>query len=723
MIDFNLIETIVITIIAALLGLSLPLIMQSIERLDSKYGSAVISSALRKNWKYKTYFWLVWITIALMIYLPFAPEPINVLKNNFFVVNSAHICAIFALSSTLLFLLIVSLLIMTYESPENLLSMISGVSPDNPNGTDSKIKKLIMDKDKFDIFGTVMKFSMRIGNTFLFLNCNAVLGACIGVCRKNNKGKEVIYPDVFYNLNNETLRICQRYYDELLYPSLNSPQTFLAAYFDESGQTLLSRDTLRQLWVNLCQLVKCDKPDWFKGYWVYATQYADYFVAERQILPYSLYQFKDDIDKQRDISSYQKETKENWDKYQLDLKEGKNLRLFHHMISAYLLYQDKISLLKWTFTYAPSSLRTLFLLPKDIAEIIKELSRVNNDPFILESNYSFFSQEGISEGYFLQSWLIKFYIFALQQQSLLHENGIYYKDPWNLEELIKEKNPICLNHYLNAIRTIQEIMYPESIFFDKIGINIDELEIIFNKLQSIKSELLKLKDNLIKTSHLHKKDKEAAEHILKSGLTSVLGNMKIDNNKEEKRGEYKILKVSLTTGVSVNKNDFIYSKDNFCQNSIHPILLNMNRILMTRYIQELFKIETIEMFHIDHSEIQEALDLLKLKENKTFNILPIDINPSGYSDFSMAAPLYGSGQAQLLITKDVFIPSVSIDEEVIPKLTENEINDIIFLNAIAGSKILVPPTGKCIRLIIVNSLFDGRKSEIDLLKPIMNLNW
>lgn len=241
-----------------------------------------------------------------------------------------------------------------------------------------------------------MKYSMKVGNTPLFLSCNMVLGSCIGECRKRvTVYTGIVYTDGIYNLINESIRISQRYVDELLYPELNNPQTFLTCYFDDYGKTIISDVTLRQLWMNLNQLLRSDKPEWIKGYWAYATQYADYTVSQRIITPPSLLEVEKAERNGKDISTFEPEIIHELNCLKLFINEGNQLRIFHHMLSSDLLYLGNVDIVRWTFTYTPSSLRTLYLLPHDISEIILEFADISDNPIFLETNYSFFTENGI----------------------------------------------------------------------------------------------------------------------------------------------------------------------------------------------------------------------------------------------------------------------------------------------------------------------------------------
>lgn len=211
----TLIETLAINVLAALLGLSLPLIMQIIDRLDSKYGSAVISTAFRKEWVYPAYYYMVWITIGLVVYLPWAFEPIDFFKDNWLICNSAHILVGGCLALTLIFLFCVSRKINIYDRPDTLLEYVAG--PSNPsdggiNKSNKKINELLKDDYNFAIFSTLMKYSMTVGNTSFYLKCNSIFGFCIGTYySKAHDGEGITFNDSIYNLINETIRISQRF--------------------------------------------------------------------------------------------------------------------------------------------------------------------------------------------------------------------------------------------------------------------------------------------------------------------------------------------------------------------------------------------------------------------------------------------------------------------------------------------------------------------------------
>ena len=61
----------VVTIFAALLGISFPLILQSIQRIDEKYVSAVISDRFEDENIYNFFKWLLYIYAVIVCIVPF----------------------------------------------------------------------------------------------------------------------------------------------------------------------------------------------------------------------------------------------------------------------------------------------------------------------------------------------------------------------------------------------------------------------------------------------------------------------------------------------------------------------------------------------------------------------------------------------------------------------------------------------------------------------------
>lgn len=704
----SLIETMAITVLAALLGLSLPLIMQIIERLDSKYGSAVISGAFRREWVYRWYFAFVWLTIAGVLYLPFAFKAPAEMADNWWVCNSAHIAVWFMLAVTLVLLLLVSRKITQYEVPDMLLRKLAGnldAEHANSRSSDRRIAALISDDEKgrrrFEEFGAVMKYSMVSGNTRLYLDCNTAFGYCIGICnREVGDGEAVEYTDGIYTLINETVRICQRFYDELLYPSLNNPYICLTAYFNSFGRSTISQKSLNQLWMNLRQLISCDKPEWVKGYWVYASQYADYTMAGRchdASMPAALR-----------------------GKY---LDESRRVREFHHILLAYLLYLGKQDLVVWAFGYAPSSLRTQWLIPASISEVLEEMAGVDaiGSGMLLEQRYSFFSEQGIDTGNMMYGWLLKLYVAALNSRDLDYHNGLRSRSPWNFSVDADHMEMRYLYAVMSRVTSMRQMLYPNLEYFSSIGIDLDRLKVIDQQLKEVWGSIRKKQDDLMRVAHVDATDQQLAQAELKKRKDEILDDIPRFGNAGSGDVKFDSMDMNLIQDAVADKKDFVWNADSYCRDCVDGMLLGLRMQVREMYLR-LFLMQTARAtFFVDFDEVDGALRKLGIPHrNPRLAILPL--NTSFRSDeWEVMAPIFGAWRQEILIMPRAMVPYAETADGSVSLLekTHDDANRV-GLRSDVKVRFLTPERLDYIRLVVINSLVDGRKSQLESIGNIDN---
>lgn len=98
--------TIVVTIIASLMGLSYPLLLQCIQRIDEKYKSILLVRMFKQEKAYKCYLIFLITTFITVIYLPFAPEcKCEAIMDYFLVKNSAALLGLQISSSHIILLM------------------------------------------------------------------------------------------------------------------------------------------------------------------------------------------------------------------------------------------------------------------------------------------------------------------------------------------------------------------------------------------------------------------------------------------------------------------------------------------------------------------------------------------------------------------------------------------------------------------------------------------
>ena len=75
----------VVTIFAALLGISFPLILQSIQRIDEKYDSAVLSNRFEDENIYHIFKWLLYVYAVIVCVVPFILSFLSNVKKEYWV--------------------------------------------------------------------------------------------------------------------------------------------------------------------------------------------------------------------------------------------------------------------------------------------------------------------------------------------------------------------------------------------------------------------------------------------------------------------------------------------------------------------------------------------------------------------------------------------------------------------------------------------------------------
>lgn len=111
----------VVTIFAALLGISFPLILQSIQRIDEKYDSAVISDRFEDENIYNIFKWLLYIYAVIVCIVPFILSFLSNVEMEYWV-NSFLLLYLLCIIMTLVILFD---RISKYYNIEKLLSYLS----------------------------------------------------------------------------------------------------------------------------------------------------------------------------------------------------------------------------------------------------------------------------------------------------------------------------------------------------------------------------------------------------------------------------------------------------------------------------------------------------------------------------------------------------------------------------------------------------------------------
>lgn len=113
-----------ISILAALLGVAFPLILQCIQKVDEQYGSTRLSAHFKREPAYHCYFFLLVIGVCSSVLMPFLMFWLKA-KATLVILETIHTLLVFSLSINFIYLFTI---IQEYYDPEKLFQRIKNKS-------------------------------------------------------------------------------------------------------------------------------------------------------------------------------------------------------------------------------------------------------------------------------------------------------------------------------------------------------------------------------------------------------------------------------------------------------------------------------------------------------------------------------------------------------------------------------------------------------------------
>ena len=330
----------VVTIFAALLGISFPLILQSIQRIDEKYDSAVLSNRFEDENIYHIFKWLLYVCAVIVCVVPFILSFLSNVEKEYWV-NSFLLLYLLCIIMTLVILFD---RISKYYNIEKLLSYLS-----------SKKKE-----SDILIFWDIMRLASKAENEYLYKTAIIeVLGYFVKE-QKDSKDKEIVYSASLY----------QVLYEMGSAVGISQQQSFIykrndiisILYDTIITNANISQQTFNHIWFMLNNASFVSNTNWLKTYWTYANQYMRFRKMKC-----------DNEDEQEYL---------------------KKFYIFNVMFGAMLTYHRNYSTLNYIMTFSQSLPLSFPLIPGTFSKIIdcvENISNMNNQwitPMVLESKYS-----------------------------------------------------------------------------------------------------------------------------------------------------------------------------------------------------------------------------------------------------------------------------------------------------------------------------------------------
>lgn len=358
----------VLSMLATLFGLSYPLIIGCIERIDEKYGSTKLSERFIKE---RSFTWFKSLLVSNLILAVVAP---------FLMGGCLFAGLIIFFQSALISLLIVFALllfstIITYYNPGELQQEIL---------RDYKQAVNIKDRDKECLYFT--QWIDLSGVLIRSVDDKLVQSVYETLSQYqervfNESDRKGIFDQYYYEGVSRINELLCR--EELKPISVNNSNSVLTSLLQIDS--IISDTTYRYLWSNLRVQLFYRKDEWIMEYWKFACQKMQYCMKP-------IFEYSCDVEGRQYTSSQVEDNR----------RQRRDFLEFHIMLCAMLLQQGRYELLGMMLSYTQSIPETYPLVPSTFSEIFNEFNRVylvsSNEPLYYELHYPMPNMHGITGG-------------------------------------------------------------------------------------------------------------------------------------------------------------------------------------------------------------------------------------------------------------------------------------------------------------------------------------
>lgn len=486
----------IVPILAAIIGVALPLLINSINKIDEKYHSTRMLLRFKKERIYKSFPRNIIITLIISLYVLIAPRRIVDFRIDFIndiVDYSAVIIA--ALATIMLVIQLIKLisLIMQYYQPYDMnegisknisLLSVTNMCISNPNMLKYIPRKLrgkintkrkITDKEFSDEYKCLVDASLAVYKDSKIWSEHGYIENNLGIYTmiKNTEPKlfePIIYDSFFYNIMKEfNVFLCKSDSSD------SSPDDFKSVldYLDlfKPNYRFISSYTYSMIWDCILFQAKENKEDWIIDYWTIAHNI--FFFNYKKIEIGTI------IGSCDDYKNYEVTT----DDYEKLMQERRKFILFHLYLASYLLYKKKYELVKHLINYQYKE--NYSFIPSDflsIIEIITEIEKIKKNPSLktyISKNYHIYDNK-LNEQTVSNS-LYKF--IALQYLDF------YNKESQNMsftQVVLKDTNKVdnyimSSNNLKSAISQLSSDKDIDSIILDKNNSHYKESQTFIGK--------------------------------------------------------------------------------------------------------------------------------------------------------------------------------------------------------------------------------------------------
>lgn len=448
----------VLSILSTLFGLSYPLVIGCIEKIDDKFGSTKLSERFMSETSFKWFKTSLVINLVMAVIFPFFMDGYVHAR----LIMCVQCLGAIVLVSSALFLFSK---IITYYNITDLQREIL----DNYNSAVSK-KDKAKEEQYFiqwvDLSGELLKSA----DNELAQSVYEVLYDYVVRVHSENRGRALVFDLYYYEGISRINEFLSKGESQPI--SVNNGNSILTSLI--LMDSVVSETTYRYLWRNLRIQMFYNKDVWIMEYWKMASQKIGLFMK-----PIHQYIYDEEG---KPYSQEQIEEKQ---------KQRENFMEFHIMLCAMLIQEKKYRLLELMLSFTQSEPPSYPLVPSNISDIIDAFNKINHnsfvDPFYYESRYQMPNMHGITEGKIVGA--ANCYLALLAYR--------IYVIRWNYgyESVL---NTGALPDSLSELNTLRENLDVFKRWLERINSNKELLDIIgFSSFDKVIEEKAQLYDKTI----------------------------------------------------------------------------------------------------------------------------------------------------------------------------------------------------------------------------------
>lgn len=359
----------VLSILSTLFGLSYPLVIGCIEKIDDKFGSTKLSERFMSEISFRCFKISLVVNLVISVIFPFLMDGCTYAR--IFILIQCTGALALVLSALVLFSKIIAYYIIA--------NLQKAIIKDYDKAVNRKCKE--KESQYFTQWVDLSGELLKSADIELVQSVYNVLSNYVDRVNAESNGRVLVFDQYFYEAVSRINEFLSKGESKPI--SVNNGNSILTYLI--LMDSAVSETTYRYLWRNLRIQMFYNKDEWIMEYWKMASQKIGLFMQPM------LQCFYDENGNSRTRGQIEDSQKQRDDFLE-----------FHIMLCSMLIQQNKYRLLELMLSFTQSEPPSYPLVPSTLSEIIDVFNRMNSnssvDPFYYASKYQMPNMHGITKG-------------------------------------------------------------------------------------------------------------------------------------------------------------------------------------------------------------------------------------------------------------------------------------------------------------------------------------